>query len=53
MQEISNNFGRVQSSQLQAQLDLARRQIQSFVEKEKNYRKEIVDLKQQLSRRSV
>ncbi|XP_020710825.2 centrosomal protein of 290 kDa isoform X2 [Athalia rosae] len=51
MQEITNSIGRVQSNQLQAQLDLARRQQQALVEKERNYKSQIVDLKQQLSRR--
>ncbi|XP_046753485.1 centrosomal protein of 290 kDa [Diprion similis] len=51
MQEITNNIGRAQSNQLQSQLDLARKQLQALAEKEKNYKSQIVDLKQQLSRR--
>lgn len=37
--------------QQQSQMDVLRRQLQSLMEKEKMYKYEITDLKQQLSRR--
>lgn len=37
--------------QQQNQMDILRRQLQSLMEKEKMYKYEITDLKQQLSRR--
>ncbi|XP_015607794.1 centrosomal protein of 290 kDa isoform X2 [Cephus cinctus] len=51
MQEMSNNLTRDQTNHLQIQLDLARRQLQSVIDKEKTYKTQIVELKQQLSRR--
>lgn len=38
-------------AQQQNQMDVLRRQLQSLMEKEKMYKYEITDLKQQLSRR--
>lgn len=40
-------------AQQQNQTDLLRRQLQSLMEKEKMYKCEITDLKQQLSRRYI
>lgn len=37
--------------QQQNQIDVLRRQLQSLIEKEKMYKSEITDLKQQLSRK--
>lgn len=37
--------------QQQNQIDVLRRQLQSLMEKEKTYKSEIADLKQQLSRK--
>ncbi|XP_043248630.1 centrosomal protein of 290 kDa [Colletes gigas] len=48
--EITLAFSRDQSQQ-QAQTEIVRKQLQSLLEKEKTYKNEISDLKQQLSRR--
>jgi len=48
--EITHNSYRDQTQQ-QNQIDVLRRQLQSLMEKEKMYKHEITDLKQQLSRR--
>lgn len=48
--ETTHNSHRDQM-QLQSQVDVLRRQLQSLMEKEKMYKHEITDLKQQLSRR--
>lgn len=48
--EIPHNSYRDQTQQ-QNQIDLLRRQLHSLMEKEKMYKNEITDLKQQLSRR--
>lgn len=48
--EITLAFNRDQSQQ-QSQTDVARKQLQSLLEKEKTYKHEISELKQQLSRR--
>lgn len=52
MQEIALNHNHHQSSNVnQSELDLLRRQHKSITEKEKMYKDQIIDLKQQLSRR--
>lgn len=48
--ETTHNSHRDQMQQ-QNQMDVLRRQLQSLMEKEKMYKYEITDLKQQLSRR--
>ncbi|KYM95179.1 PREDICTED: centrosomal protein of 290 kDa [Cyphomyrmex costatus] len=48
--ESMHNIHRDQIQQ-QTQIDVLRRQLQSLIEKEKMYKNEIADLKQQLSRR--
>ena len=48
--ESTHNSQRDQIQQ-QNQMDVLRRQLQSLMEKEKMYKNEIADLKQQLSRR--
>ncbi|KAL0133342.1 hypothetical protein PUN28_000825 [Cardiocondyla obscurior] len=48
--EITHNIQRDQTQQ-QNHMDSLRRQLQSLIEKEKMYKHEIIDLKQQLSRR--
>lgn len=48
--ETTHNSHRDQMQQ-QTQMDILRRQFQSLIEKEKMYKYEITDLKQQLSRR--
>ncbi|XP_076389728.1 centrosomal protein 290kDa [Megachile rotundata] len=48
--EITQTFARDQSQQ-NAQTELMKKQLQSLLEKEKTYKNEISDLKQQLSRR--
>lgn len=48
--ESTHNSHRDQMQQ-QSQMDVLRRQLQSLMEKEKMYKHEITDLKQQLSRR--
>lgn len=50
--ETAYNSHRDQLQQ-QNQVDLLRRQLQSLMEKEKTYKYEIADLKQQLSRRYI
>jgi len=47
--EITHNYR--DQTQQQNQIDVLRRQLQSLMEKEKMYKHEITDLKQQLSRR--
>ncbi|XP_019698378.1 centrosomal protein of 290 kDa isoform X2 [Harpegnathos saltator] len=49
--ETAYNSHRDQQQRDQNQVDLLRRQLQSLIEKEKMYKYEIADLKQQLSRR--
>lgn len=48
--ETTHNSHRDQAQQ-QNQMDVLRRQLQSLMEKEKMYKYEITDLKQQLSRK--
>lgn len=48
--EASHHSHRDQMQQ-QNQVDVLRRQLQSLMEKEKTYKSEITDLKQQLSRK--
>lgn len=50
--ETAYNSHRDQLQQ-QTQMDLLRRQFHSLIEKEKMYKYEIADLKQQLSRRYI
>lgn len=50
-QEIINSLGRDQQTHQQTEIDLLRRQQKSFSEKEKLYKDQIADLKQQISRR--
>lgn len=49
--ETTHNSHRNQMQQ--NQMDVLRRQLQSLMEKEKMYKYEITDLKQQLSRRYI
>ena len=54
MCEIMHNSSREQAiNQSQAQLDCLRRQLQSLLDKEKMYKNQIADLKQQQSRRYI
>ncbi|XP_012276740.1 centrosomal protein of 290 kDa [Orussus abietinus] len=51
VQEMAHNISRDQTNHMQSQLDILRRQLQAMMEKEKIYKSQIVDMKQQLSRR--
>ena len=47
----TSHYSQRDQMQQQNQIDVLRRQLQSLIEKEKIYKCEITDLKQQLSRR--
>lgn len=51
IQEMAQALGRDQANHLQSELEHLRRQIRSQADKEKIYKDQIADLKQQLSRR--
>ena len=51
MQDMANFLGRDQAIHYQPEVDSLRRQIKSQTEKDKMYKEQIADLKQQLSRR--